>query len=105
MGGDIATDWNRFCSQWNNYEIAADLADQPKKKRTAIFLACIGLEAYQLFQTLQFAEEADRQDIDKVTEAFQRHCIGEVNVTYERYVFNRRVQDVGEPFDTFLADL
>ena len=105
MGGDIATDWKRFRSQWQNYEIAADLADQPTKKRTAIFLACIGSEAYQLFQTLQFAEETDRQDIEKVTDAFQRHCIGEVNVTHERYVFNRRVQDSGETFDAFLADL
>ena len=55
MGDDIAADWKRFFSQWNNYEIAADLADQPKKKHTAIFLACIGSETYQLFQTLQFA--------------------------------------------------
>ena len=54
---------------------------------------------------MQFAEETDRQDIEKVTDAFQRHCIGEVNVTYERYVFNRRVQDTGETFDAFLADL
>ena len=105
MGGDIATDWKRFRSQWENYEIAADLADQPTKKRTAIFLACIGSEAYQLFQTLQFTEETDRQDIEKVIDAFQRHCIREVNVTYERYVFNRRVQDTGETFDAFLADL
>ena len=82
MGGDTATDWKRFRCQWENYEITADLADQPTKKSTAIFLACIGSEAYQLlFHTLQFAEETDRQDIEKVTDAFQRHCIGEVNVT------------------------
>lgn len=30
-------------------------------------------------------------DFDKVIEAFERHCIGEVNVTDERYVLNRRI--------------
>jgi len=28
-----------------------------------------------------------------------------VNVTYERYVFNRRVQESGERFDVFLGDV
>ena len=54
---------------------------------------------------MEFASDDDREDLEKVGEAFQRHCIGEVNVTYERYTFNRRVQDVGETFDTFVADL
>jgi hypothetical protein len=105
IAGNIAVEWKRFSSQWRNYEVAADLTGESKKKRTAIFLACIGTEAYELFQAMHFAAAADREDLDKVVEAFQRHCIGEVNVTYERYTFNRRVQDVAETFDTFVADL
>ena len=54
---------------------------------------------------MEFASDDDREDLDKVVEAFQRRCIGEVNETYERYTFNRRVQDVGETFDTFVADI
>ena len=38
-------------------------------------------------------------------EAFDRYCIGETNVTYERYVFNQRVQQPGESIDDFVADL
>jgi len=105
IAGNIAVEWKRFSSQWRNYEVAADLTEESQKKRTAIFLACIGTKAYELFQSMEFAAEEDREDLDKVVEAFQRHCIGEVNVTYERYVFNRRVQDVAETFDTFVANL
>jgi len=74
-------------------------------RRAAVFLACVGNDAYQLFQTLDFETDEDRQNIDKVIDAFERYCIGEVNITYERYVFNRRVQEVGETFDAFMADI
>jgi len=70
-----------------------------------VFLACIGTEAYEAFQSMEFAAEEDRTNIEKVMESFERLCVGEVNVTFERYVFNRRIQDVGETFDLFLSDL
>jgi hypothetical protein len=65
----------------------------------------VGTEAYEIYQTFEFDDDNDRSDIDKVIEAFQRHCVGEINVTYERYVFNQRTQSPGETFDVFLADL
>jgi hypothetical protein len=101
----IAADWKRFKSQYLNYEVASELSDKLKQKRAAVFLACVGTEAYEIYQTFEFEDENDRSDIDKVLEAFQRHCVGEVNVTYERYVFNQRTQLPGETFDVFLADL
>src|ERR1043165_4868835 len=104
-GGNVAAEWKRFKSQWANFEVASDLEEKSSSKRAAVFLACIGTEAYEAFQTMDFATEKDRSDIEKVIEAFERHCVGEVNVTYERYVFNRRMQDVGETFDSFMSDL
>ena len=35
----------------------------------------------------------------------RQHCADEINVVYERYMFNRRVQRVGETLDDFAADL
>ena len=102
MADNITT---RFRDQWRNYETAADMGTQSKAKRAAIFLACIGSQAYELFQMLEFADEENRKDIYSIVEAFERHCVGEINVTHERYVFNRRAQDTGESFDVFLSDL
>ena len=103
MSGSLAAEWKRFRSQWQNYETAADLANATTKKRAAVFLACVGTEAYELYQTMQFASEEASKEIDNVIEAFERHCVGETNVTYERYEFNRRVQEPAERFDNFLA--
>jgi hypothetical protein len=105
MTGNLATEWKRFCSQWKNYEVATDLATANKKKRAAILLACVGKEAFETFQTMEVADEADREDVDKVIAAFQNYCVGEVNVTYERYILNQRAQETGESFESFLSDL
>jgi hypothetical protein len=54
---------------------------------------------------MEFASDDDRTDIAKIIDAFQRFCVGEVNITYDRCVFNRRIQETGESFDAFLSDV
>ena len=58
----------------------------------------------QTVSTMEFTNKEHRQDIVKVIDAFQKHCIGEVNVSYEHYIFNRRVQEIGESVDAFIAN-
>jgi hypothetical protein len=58
LSGNIAVEWKRFIGQWRNYEVATDLAAEAARKRTAIFLACAGGEAQELFQTMDLAETA-----------------------------------------------
>ncbi len=105
LGSDIATDWERFKCEWINYEVATDLVDASEKKRAAVLLASIGSAAYSVFRTFKFEDESHKAQVDKIMEAFDKHCIGETNVTYERYLFHQRVQQPGEVFDDFLADL
>jgi len=49
-GNNIADDWRRFREQYENYEIepAADLADKSQEKSEAVFLTCVGNEAYNV---------------------------------------------------------
>ena len=103
--GNLASDWNRFCSQWRNYAVATDLTAQSKRKRAALFFVCVGTEAYETFQTMEFDDISPKEDIDKVINTFQKRCVGEVNMTYERYLFNKGAQEAGELFDTFLFDM
>jgi len=49
LGSDVAADWERFRSDWQNYEIATDLDDASGKKRSVVFLACIGSTAHTVF--------------------------------------------------------
>lgn len=104
-GSTVADNWRRFKEQWDNYVLAADLEDASSEKQAAILLTCVGGEAYDVFRSFEFASAADRKKIDKVTQAFENFCVGQVNVTYERYMFNRRMQENGERFDVFLGDV
>ena len=54
---------------------------------------------------MNFDSADDREDVDKVIEAFDNFCIGEINVSYERYVLNQRIQDKNESFDNFLSEV
>ena len=65
MTGNLATNWKRFYRAWNNYEIAARLKDPNnpgtnKELRTATLLTCIGADALDVFDGLDFANEDDR---------------------------------------------
>ena len=58
----------------------------------ALFLHCIGPEALKVYNGMQFANEAEHSKLNKIIEKFDEFVVGEVNETYERYVFNRRNQ-------------
>src|SRR5215469_4141684 len=104
FAGNVTNEWKRFRSQWQNYEIATDLVTETTDKRAAILLACIGSEAYELVQTFELSE-TDSRKVEKVIEAFDRHFVGQINVTYERYIFNRRIQETGETFNAFFSEI
>ena len=103
-GGELVANWRRFKALWLNYELATDIAEESKQKRAAIFLSCIGPDAYDVFTSMALENEA-RADIEEVIKAFDEYCIGEINPTYERYVFNKRNQDASESFDSFVSEL
>ena len=80
-------------------------ADQTHIEYGFPVLSCIGSDVLDIFDGLSFDTEADRQDITKVLEKLEEYCIGETNETYERYVFNKRDQQQGESFDSYLTAL
>jgi hypothetical protein len=105
INSNLPVDWKRFKGQWANYVKAAKLNVEPKDRQAAILLACIGSNAYTVYTTFQFENKDDCDDPEKLCQAFERYCVGELNVVYERYVFNRRQQEPGETFDSFVGDL
>ena len=62
-----------------NYEIATDLVDSDARKRAAILLACLGSAAHTIFRTFKIDDDADRNKVVKIKEAFDKHWLGEVN--------------------------
>ena len=105
MTGSLANNWKTFKAMWNNYETAANLNDKATEVRTATFLACIGMDGFQLCESLDFAEEGDRTKIDKVLERLDRHFVGEINETFERFKFNQRSQEPNESIEAYVSAL
>ena len=67
----MTTNWKKFHRAWNNYEIAARIKapENPtanKSLRTATLLTCIGSDALDVNEGLEFENEDDKKDIDIV---------------------------------------
>ena len=100
--GNLAVNWKRFKRVWDNYEVASRLKLQDKAQRTATLYSCIGVDALEIADGLGIDKE---EDIEVVLNKFQSFCIGETNVIYERYCFNKRAQEPNETIDTYVAAL
>lgn len=105
LRGNIATNWRHFKRVWENYEIAIGLKERNGELRVATLLTCLGAEALSVYDGLKFESEEDRKDIIKVLQVLEDFCIGQTNVIYERYTFNKREQEVNETIDSYVAAL
>ena len=94
--------WKQFKRDWTFYEIAAKINTEEGEVQVAHLLNIIGKEGQDMFETFTLSE-ADRKDIKKVLEEFQTRCAPMTNVIYERYLFNKRVQEAGESLDHYIT--
>ena len=101
--GNLAVNWKKFKSA--NYEVASRLNTQSRDLHTATLLTCIGPDVLEIYDGLPFANTEERTQIDKVVELLDAYFIGETNEIYEAYLFNQRVQEIRESFDSFLTAL
>ena len=75
--GDAKENWRRWKQLWESYEVVSGLKSQPKAYRFATFVTCVGHEALDLCDAMQFESERDKTDIDKILEALEgRHGTG-----------------------------
>lgn len=65
-------------------------------------LAC---QDWRFTTVFAFANDEENQELGEIIRAFKSYGIGEKNETYERYLFNKRQQEAGERFESFLASL
>jgi len=54
-GSNIADKWKRFKEPYTNYKIASYLSEASQQKCAAVFLTCIGNDAYDIYRAMEFA--------------------------------------------------
>ena len=96
----VTENWRLFRQKWGNYSILAQLDRQPAVCQVALLLNALALWTYNGFH---FDTPEDRRTVAKILTRFDQFAVGEVNETYERFLFNRRCQNEGETFETFHA--
>ncbi len=104
-GRNLEQNWTKFYQRFQNFEIATGIKTKGDATRIATLLSVVGQDAVDTYSTFTYDEEGDDKKFDKVVEKFATHCKGKKNITYERYVFNCRVQVEGESVDTFVTAL
>ena len=102
---NTSENWKSYKQQWQNYTIVANLAAQPEEYQVALFLHCLGPDALRVYNGLPFESEEDKKTLSKIMEKLDEFAIGEVNETYERYVFNSRDQEADESIDAYVTVL
>ena len=100
-----AEKWRRFKRMWTSYALATGLGDKTEAVQVATLLTVIGEEAREVFATFAWDSEEDASKIDKVLTKFEEYCQPRRNIPFERYLFNRRMQEPGESYDHYRTAL
>lgn len=79
--------WKGYCRRWENYSIKTQLDKQTEDYEVALFLYCIGPEAVKPYNSFDLARE-DKRNLTLMLEEFEKYAVGDVNETYERFIFN-----------------
>jgi hypothetical protein len=95
--------WKLFKQKWNNYAVITLLDRQPVAYQVALLLHTIGDEALKIYNGFQFNTPENDRTTNEILEMFDTFAVGDVNETYERFVFNKRDQLEGETFEQFLS--
>ena len=88
LTGSFKKNWEKFRQVWDSYEIITKLDQSTDKIRIAHFITAIGPEALDIHNGLPFKSDEDKKSFTVILDLWERYCVGQTNVTYERYKFN-----------------
>lgn len=99
---NMATKWKLWLQRYEWYEIATKLSKQEDEIQVATFMGSIGEEAITIFNNFKLTPDQLKK-VQNIKDQYTKHFIPKVNITYERYLFHKIVQENGESFDEFLT--
>lgn len=105
LDGNKAEQWRRWHQRWKNFALASGLTSKSPAVQAATFLHVLGDEGMDVYNTFKWDVEEDSDNLGKIIEQFERYCVQKKNVTFERHLFNTRIQQEGETVDNFVKAL
>ena len=103
---NAADKWKKFFLAWDNYALATELAKKDEGVQVATLLTVIGEEAREVYSTFNdWEKDGDDKKIKPVLKKFGEYCEPRKNIPFERFKFNRRMQEPGETYDLYRTAL
>lgn len=102
-GLEQADSWRKWLKRFERYRTASGLKEKSPEEQVSSFLYCMGECADDMIKTLNIDEE--KTTYEEVKSAINNYFEVRRNVIVERVKFNKRVQQPGEPIDSFIQDL
>ena len=111
LDGNVSENWRRFKQKFEIFVTASGFEKKTKPERCCMLLNLAGEQAIDVYNTFTYkgsegdTPAEDPKDPDVVIQKFEAYCNPKKNITYERHVFNTRVQAVNETIDAYVTEL
>ena len=102
---DKVEEWKMFKQMYENYAVITKLKQKEDEYQKAVFLHTVGPEGLRIFNAIAFDKAGDEEKVDKIIEKMNSLIVGETNVIYERFIFNKRDQKPGESVESYITEL
>ena len=73
--------------------------------QVVLFIHTLADDALKVYNGFQFNTSDDSRAAQEIIGKFEEFAVGEINETYEKFIFNKCCHEEGEMFDRFLSDL
>ena len=103
--GNLAQTWKTWCEAFDFCLVATESDAKSKKVKTSILLTCCGERGREIYETFEFAYEADSMKLKNVLDMFEAYCNPRCNTTINRHMFFTYRQAEGQSFNNFVTEL
>ena len=103
--GNVAENWGRFKQKYEIFVVASGYEKKSNKEKCCMPLNLAGEQAIEVYNTFTYGEEEERDDPAVLMKKFEAYCNPKRNITYERHLFNTRMQSANETIDAYVTEL
>ena len=101
----VREEWRRWKRQWADYCVIQSVNERSPEYQASLFRTAIGSEAMKVLDTQPVPLGRSVDDVSTLVSMMDTFVLGQVNPTYERYLFRKRTQHSGESIETYITDL
>ena len=103
--GNATRNWQEFEEQLKWFIEGSKCGEKSDAVKIGIMLTHAGKYAREIYKMLQWEEDGDKMNFEKVKKGFHDYCQPQKNVLYKRHKFWNLQQDDGEIVDAYTTRL